>query len=778
MKFKKFLNNFGNSYLKLILIFTGLVLAIFAIFFIIQFIDKQKNATSESGEKTSSPITASTSEEEKFVLPGTGDEENSASSSTEQSTETAEKYFPGDFYKNPEAPIPFSAVYDLPLNTKIDIANYYDFSRKINLDKVLPELDSSGFAIIDNPFLPAENFYEIYNALDSRQIPPLITADFLTYYYQNITKLAYKKIEGAVFYNSLWQTNKKLYETAKTRYETKAMENSLANDISLEGARRELAFLAVSLALLQPTKEQIKDNSGLDGEGKFSLSEAEEFYFSLPEYLKNDVSAELALIHVAGKEAKSPVLLYTRDYQNFIIPDEYSANERLKNFYLASHWLNSVWPLYPRGADCPDCFLDKEDWRVSFYASLLLSDDLASSQDLKNQWAQIYKIKSFFTGLRSDLTYLHYRTALDNVFGADKKATDSLTAENIDNNLTSLATEIAKIDLPLIEGGRDKNSLTEKPEIGLKILAEAQWPSEYIFNNLTATSVGAYRGGIVEAVNVATACVNKKQKIGERCVASVLDIANLTADNTFSGAYIASNTNYELYSQKITDLKKELSVFATTSWHSNNFWLALDVIKKNFSASTTILPTFARTENYRQKVLSWALSSWINFQLPPDIFIFSDKNSSRLTSVEEENKLISYGYIEPNQILAKELSANTGMMIDFLTALKISDQGGAALYVLKNLKNNLTAIEAIIKKEASGEPLSEEDYKFISNFYRDFAVSKKGSKILEIKGVSGTQRMRENLAGTKLLLVIYKRGEEKIITAGPIFNYEETRLGK
>jgi hypothetical protein len=130
MKFKKFLNNFGNSYLKLILIFTGLVLAIFAIFFIIQFIDKQKNATSESGEKTSSPITASTSEEEKFVLPGTGDEENSASSSTEQSTETAEKYFPGDFYKNPEAPIPFSAVYDLPLNTKIDIANYYDFSRK------------------------------------------------------------------------------------------------------------------------------------------------------------------------------------------------------------------------------------------------------------------------------------------------------------------------------------------------------------------------------------------------------------------------------------------------------------------------------------------------------------------------------------------------------------------------------------------------------------------------------------------------------------------------
>jgi hypothetical protein len=310
------------------------------------------------------------------------------------------------------------------------------------------------------------------------------------------------------------------------------------------------------------------------------------------------------------------------------------------------------------------------------------------------------------------------------------------------------------------------------------MLAEAQWPSEYIFNNLTATSVGAYRGGIAEAANVATACVNKKQKIGERCMAAALDIANLTTDKAFSGAYIASNTDYELYSQKIIDLKKELSVFTTASWHSNNFWLALDMIKKNFLTSAAVRPIFARAENYRQRDLSWALASWVNFQLPPDLFILSEKNSSRLTGVEEENKLVSYGYIEPNQILAGELSANAEMMIDFLTALKISDQGGAVLYDLKNLKNNLSSVEAIIAKEAKGEMLSEEDYKFISNFYREFAVSKKGEKILEIKGVSAAQKMREKLAGTKLLLVIYKRSEEKIITAGPIFNYEETRLGK
>lgn len=763
-----FSNQKGNSYLKLILIFFVLVLAIFAIFFLIQFVQKKKAAREVKEE---APVSATSTEEKEYVLPSAKESGGQEISSTTSFSDAAEKYYPGDFYRAPSAPADFAALYSLPLNTKTDIANYYDLSRKINLDKVLTDLDSNGFAIIDNPFSGANDFFAAYDALDSRQIPPLITMDFLTYYFQNITKLAYKKIESAVFYNSLWQINKKLYETAKVRYEKRLAESGLANDPILEGARRELVFLAVSLSLLQPQKDQIEEAAGLDGDGKFSSNEAEEFSFSLPEYLNKDVSAELALIRSASGSAKSPVLLYEKDYADFFAPAEYKTNERLKNFYLSSRWLNSIWPLYARGENCPDCLLDRDDWRVSFYASLLLADDLASSQDLKNQWARIYKIKSFFTGLRNDLNYLHYRTALDNVFGAGNKAADNLVGDDFENSLSVLADEIAGFEFPLMEGGRASDSLADRPQIGLKMLAKAWWPNDYIFQNLTATSVGSYLGNLAEAKKVPTACADKKKS--ERCAPAAIDIINLA----IAGDSVDSpDTAYEFYAGQIDFLKKELADFTPASWHNNNFWLNLDLIKKDFAAPVAVRPVFARTEDYRQRDLSRSMAAWVNFQLPPDEFVISDSNSSRLGG-GRENELLSYGYIEPNQVLAGELSANARMIIDFLSALKISDFSDAALYDLRKLKENLIGAEKIIKKEASGEVLADEDYKFISNLYQEFSVIQAGGKILDISGAWPLYKMREDISGIKILLVVYDRGGEKIIAAGPIFNYKETRTG-
>jgi hypothetical protein len=769
MKIKENFNQTGSGYLKLILFFTGLVLAIFFIFFAIQFIRKQKSLTEEIKNGQDKNISAEAENKESF-LPPAEESEGVNASSTEQSKETAEKYYPGDFYENPPLPDSFSDSYSLPLNIKTDVINYYDFSRKINIDKVLPDLNSQGFAIIDSPFSSAKNFYDTYAVLNDRQIPPLVTVDFLTYYYQNIIKSVYKKIESAVFYDSLWETNTKLYETARTRYEKKLSEAGLSNDISLEGARRELSFLAVSLYLLQPAKDQIDGASALDDNGKFSETEVENFSFSLPDYLEDDVFSEVALIRGADRAAKSPVFLYEKDYSVFDVPEEYQANARLKNFYLASLWLNSVWPLYPKSDNCPDCLLDKEDWRVNFYAALLLSDDLASSQDLKNRWAQIYKIKSFFAGLRSDLNYLHYREALDKVFGSGVRAEDSLSGENIDNYLVSLSAEIEEVEFPLIEGGRNKDLPTEKPYIGLRMLAEAQWPSAYIFSRLTATSTGNYLGKPETAANVATACTEKK--ITTRCAVSGFDMINFAVDGGYFNSYIASNTDYEFYSERMDSLKKEVSEFTPVSWHNNFFWATLDVIRKNYAAPADSLPTFAVSDAFRQKDLYWALSSWVNFQLPPDNFVLNENTSSRLNSGNEENKLISYAYIEPNQTIVSELSANAGMLLDYLTALKIGDQAGAALYDLKNLEDNLNSAALIVKKEVAGEDLSEDDYKFISNLYQGFSVEKKGDKILTI--YQG-RKMEENLEGVKILLVIYSKKGGKIIAAGPIFSYKENR---
>ena len=37
--------------------------------------------------------------------------------------------------------------------------------------------------------------------------------------------------------------------------------------------------------------------------------------------------------------------------------------------------MNSVFPLYFQGEQCPDCLLDKEDWRISLAAANFLAKD-------------------------------------------------------------------------------------------------------------------------------------------------------------------------------------------------------------------------------------------------------------------------------------------------------------------------------------------------------------------------------------------------------------------
>lgn len=116
-----------------------------------------------------------------------------------------------------------------------------------------------------------------------------------------------------------------------------------------------------------------------------------------------------------NQSAKSPVLLYQRDYRSFVVPEEYKSNAKLNNFYLNTKWLSSEFPLYYQDKnECPDCELDFDDWRVSMITSSFIAKDIFDSYELKNKWARIYKTLAFFKGLRGELTYVHYRDALKN----------------------------------------------------------------------------------------------------------------------------------------------------------------------------------------------------------------------------------------------------------------------------------------------------------------------------------------------------------------------------
>jgi hypothetical protein len=396
------------------------------------------------------------------ALPGTLvpiDEENTATPN-DTSNIKAENVAFGSFYKSKAEPIDYKiASVKLPINVKSQVSNYYELARKINIDPIIDNLNRDGFATLDNPFPKSANdFYGSYAELSSRSIPIVITGDFLLYYYQNSLKQIYKEIESSFFYESMWRVTKSMYESANGRYQDRRQKLGVASDPLLEAERLEAAYFAAGLMLLQPEANQISATEDLNDSRKFKPSEARRFEFTPPSYLTDDIDKEVALIREGKQKVKSPALLYQRDYKEFVVPAEYTQSAKLRNFYLTSRWYASLFPLYYKDAACSSCLLDREDWIINQTAAHLVAADLSADQSLKNEWAKIYKVISYFSGLRSELTYLHFQNVREAAFPG--KSVEEIFGSGSFDRLVAMRDQLAKIEFNAAEGSYSR---TDKP---------------------------------------------------------------------------------------------------------------------------------------------------------------------------------------------------------------------------------------------------------------------------------------------------------------------------
>lgn len=657
----------------------------------------------------------------------------------------------------------------LPINIKTDVANYYDISRKINLDFYVDNLNSDGFAVIDNPMpSEADNFYSAFNSLSKKEIPILVTSDFLIYYYQNTLKDVFKEIEKDIFYEDLWQINKNFYKIADGKYRERKKQVGMANDPITEGLRLETAYFAVALELLKPRPGQI--TSEVNSDVQFAEKEAVEFEFNPPAYLQEDVVKEVELIAGALHSAKSPVLLYDRNYKEFIVPEEYKSNAKLHNYFLSSKWLNSVFPLYYKSDSCPDCLLDKDDWLINMFAACSIAKDFSQAQELKNKWAKIYKIISFFTGLKRDLTYLHYQDSLINLFGADYKIDEIFSEKNAsrENDLLKLQEKIAKYEFSEIEGSIERNGHT-KPILGLRVLQEPYWPNDYIFRQLTYPNVALYLGD-AKTTNVRdlkTYCA--KEALHCRCQGIGLDVINLIYPISENNNYFNENTNYKNYDSQTSMLRSQLDNFNIDSWHNNNFWAILSIADSFLNSTNSARPIFIGNNNWQKKNINTVLGSWVNLQLPADKLVSGwEEGGSGLAIATAGN---DHDYIEPDLIIVNELIANTKMLSQMLSTLEaVKDYEYS---VLNKLARELTDVKKIIKKELNNEVLNFDDIQIISNLTRRFAVAEKSKKSMELHFKNSSKIITESINGVKLLIAAYNRDDKKIFAIGPIFDYQE-----
>jgi len=708
-------------------------------------------------------------------LPGTLNpgEENSNSNQNEGNPDLkGETVTFGAFYKKPSEALTVSIPgVKLPLNTKAQVVNYYEVARKINLDPAIANLNQDGFGMIANPFPKStDDFLGSYYELNQRSVPIVVTSDFLLYYYQNSLKQIYKDIEASFFYESLWKITNDLYEEANGRYQERRQKLGVASDSLLEAERLEAAYFAAGLVLLSPENDQVNTTEDLNDTRRFKPSEANRFNFTPPTYLSDDLNKEIQLIKEAKATAKSPVLLYERDYRDFKIPDEYSQTAKLKNFYLASRWYTSLFPLNFRDGSCSNCLLDREDWIINQSAAQLIAADMSANQSLKNEWAKIYKVISFFSGLRSELTYLHYESARSEEFG--EATLEEVLGVGSFDRLKKIQSRVAALQFTSTEGAYSRTNAADKPILGMRLLQTPYWPSRSFYDRLTYDAVGYHNHPLnaqQQRASYVTAC-DERSKL-YRCKGLGFDVLAPVLNQAAKSKFLLDNIDYERYGVQSQSIRKDLSVFDDVKWHNNNFWTVLFSVTSYINEKIDVL-AYQKSDRWFERKISSGLAALTNLSLPADTWQMArDRQSGGL---ETNGNPTSLNYIEPDAVLADELVANTKMLFDALVSLGVVKDTDPRF---TDLSVKMSASRSIIRKELSGETISPDDYQFIADFVSQYRIEKAGSKQLSIQfndpKNNRSYQLKQSIGGLKLLLLIYEKDGKKILAVGPVFGYKE-----
>ena len=636
----------------------------------------------------------------------------------------------------------------LPINTKTEVANYYDMNRKINFDNNIAILNQYGTTIVKNNFKENNDFLTFYKRLAELKVPALITDDFLFYLLQNTSKEVFAEIKEDAFYDHLWNVAEKSFFIANARYEDFFARKGEINDPLLEGARLEAAFFAVALEILQKKEKGIINN------------QYRQLNFNMPEYLQYDVLREVELIDQAKASEKSPILLYKRDYGEFATPKEYEKKFRLAQFHKATQWMSSLFPLFPQNSQCPDCLLDKDDQLVSLSAANFIARDFAENQDIKNDLSKLYKVQSYTDGLRQNITYIHYTDAFKTIF-LDRDIEDIFNRNDpqLDSNLTQIQNKLLSHKFPYMQGWIDGTKPENRHLVGLRILTQNFWPEDYMFSLLVGERMGEFTGDPKQLPQ--SAC---RSNTIIRCRGTIFDTVNIAKNNAIITPEFLLNSAFLNYQPQINIFTDEVKSFNRYHWNENKYWSTL-----NTASILLNKPTANEVEQLRYE--QTAAAAMTNLKLPPDAVYYA---LSQTTDNNLDIGTIGQRYfIETDIDFIRSLVANANMLRNMFKELGILSDKSFGYVKLNDMVNDLNFLATVVKKELQNEVLSQYDVEKIQNIISRRIIKEKGKKITTLK-FKTNETLKLSIDGIDILLKIYNLSGKNMLFAGPIFSYTET----
>ncbi|AKB32447.1 dTDP-D-glucose 4,6-dehydratase [Methanosarcina siciliae HI350] len=670
--------------------------------------------------------------------------------------------------------------YELPLETD-KISNYAAFSGKIPLNEsALEMLERNGFVVIKNPYDSSEeDITSMYVTLKDEEIPVFITTDSLLHLYHIQFDETLRQIEEKEFYDTLWETDLALLNSSIEEYNSASGEEK-------EAARRNVAYFAVALSLIQPKPEQVQvadEPYGFVDEALFPAGSVEKYQFEIPSFVKENADAELALIEAHEGFALSPIFLYEEDYSQYVPRGHYTRSEKLQNYFRAFMWHGRMSMLLK------DSLIQSEDpakdARIQTIQASLISSQLENSPELLENWDRIYGVTAFYVGFSDDLGPYEYMEAMDRVFGNEEREFNATSVEE-------LKAVLAENQGPQIYGGTG-NCVLQPPftpeqadeclenTTGFRFMGQRFIPDSYMFSNLVGAYTGEYTGDYTKEAEVPFTLVISEAGRPIRGFPRGLDaMALLGSERAVYWLDELNDSSYENYSVRYGELDTEFSNFSTADWNRNLYWswlYSLQPLLKDYGEG---YPTFMQTDAWQDKELSTSLASWT--ELRHDTILYTKQSYIVLESamdLPEEKTVV--GYVEPVPDFYARLLALTKMTNQGLDEMDVLDPRSKAR--LANLENILSRLQEISEKELENEELTEEDYEFIKNFGDQLEsvianVDEKARKttiVADVHTDGNTGDVLEEGTGyVDMVVVAYKLPDDRIlIGAGPVFSYYE-----
>ena len=652
--------------------------------------------------------------------------------------------------------------YDLPLDFG-RVENFKEIGNFFNLNEEQKSLLSkNGFVVID--YGRVNDIVEAYKTLKNEGMPIFVTSDTLLHLYHIQFNELLKSIEERELFDAILNISISMAEKAESDY------NSFSDALLKEAARRNVAFFMVGLELLQRSSE------GYNGSENIRKVD-----FKVPDYVKEEVDAELTAIENHAGFEKSAIFGYDEDYSQYVPRGHYTRSEKLTRYFKAMMWYGRMAFLLKGGGNA---LISEEDADIATLQASLISVEL-NETGVMEEWERIYSITSFFVGLADDLTPFEYSDAIKKVFGSEFNFT-SLANES---NLLSLKAELASLRSPQIYGGTGaceisppftKGKLDEclNETKGMRFMGQRFVPDSYMFQQLVSPAVGMYVGN--KSGDEKPFTMEMTDGGPARCFPRGLDVMAVLGSERAEDilihegdtAYEGINTSYE---KQLAMLRDEFDGFNITEWNRNLYWGWLYTLKALLKDFGDGYPPFMRTKAWADKELQTALASWT--ELRHDTILYAKQSyTPRLTAAPSPPPP---GYVEPVPEFYLRLKALTNMTRNGLSEMGVLNESEKGK--LKTLESVLGRLVEISGKEVEGKELNDDDYAFIKNFGETINDTVKGAGkgkeltlVADVHTDMNTGKCLEEAVGyADMMLVAYSANGKIMIGAGPVFSYYE-----